>query len=148
VGETTRRVEGFLTRGFVAGLFPRINSLRISLGSRRGREAEDAHHPKFAPSVTCYQQLATAPTPQFCKLNRFRSTYGLLSAVFLRSDSVKKTLFEAKNLLFPQGAIAQQPVAQLPWSHVIRLLQMVKDSTVRDFYIHHHSPQRACAWEL
>jgi hypothetical protein len=62
------------------------------------------HPPKFAPSVTRYQQLATALTPQFCKLNRFRSPYGLLSAVFLYSDSAKKTPFEAKNLLFPQGA--------------------------------------------
>ncbi len=101
---------------------------------RRNCEAEDAHHPKFAPSVTRYQQLATAPTLQFCKLNRFRSPYGLLSAVFLSCDSVKKTLFEAKNLLFPQGAITKQPVSQLPWGHVIRLLQMVKDPTVRDFY--------------
>ncbi len=36
---------------------------------------------------------------------------------------------------FPDGTIAKQPVSQLPWGHVIRLLQMVKDPAVRDFYI-------------
>jgi predicted nuclease of restriction endonuclease-like (RecB) superfamily len=36
---------------------------------------------------------------------------------------------------FPDGTITKQPVSQLPWGHVIRLLQMVKDSAVRDFYI-------------
>jgi predicted nuclease of restriction endonuclease-like (RecB) superfamily len=36
---------------------------------------------------------------------------------------------------FPDGTITKQPVSQLPWGHVIRLLQMVKDPAVRDFYI-------------
>lgn len=36
---------------------------------------------------------------------------------------------------FPLGQIAKQPVSQLPWGHVVRLMQMVKDSAARDFYI-------------
>jgi len=36
---------------------------------------------------------------------------------------------------FPEGPIAKQPVSQLPWGQVIRLLQMVKDPAARDFYI-------------
>ncbi len=36
---------------------------------------------------------------------------------------------------FPEGEIAKQPVSQLPWGHIIRLLQMVKESAARDFYI-------------
>ena len=50
----------------------------------------------------------------------------------------------ARNLLsmklfaqaFPEGSIAKQAVSQLPWGQIIRLLQMVKDPTTRDFYIH------------
>ncbi len=49
----------------------------------------------------------------------------------------------ARNLLsmkllaaaFPSGPIAKQPVLQLPWGHVIRLLQMVKEPAAREFYI-------------
>jgi predicted nuclease of restriction endonuclease-like (RecB) superfamily len=49
----------------------------------------------------------------------------------------------ARNLLsmklfaaaFPDGPIAKQPVSQLPWGQVVRLLQMVKDPAARDFYI-------------
>ena len=36
---------------------------------------------------------------------------------------------------FPEGEIAKQPVSQLPWGHIIRLLQMVKEPAARDFYI-------------
>ena len=36
---------------------------------------------------------------------------------------------------FPRGPIAKQPVSQLPWGQIIRLLQLVKDSAARDFYI-------------
>ena len=36
---------------------------------------------------------------------------------------------------FPDGQIAKQPVSQLPWGHLIRLLQMVKDPADREFYI-------------
>ena len=32
-------------------------------------------------------------------------------------------------------AVVKQPVSQLPWSHIVRLIQMVKDSSVREFYI-------------
>ena len=49
----------------------------------------------------------------------------------------------ARNLLsmslfaaaFPKGSIAKQPVSQLPWGHIIRLLQMVKDPAARELYI-------------
>lgn len=36
---------------------------------------------------------------------------------------------------FPDAPIAKQPVSQLPWGQIIRLLQMVKDPVARDFYI-------------
>ena len=36
---------------------------------------------------------------------------------------------------FPNAPFAQQPVAKLPWGHVLQLLQRVKDPAVRDFYI-------------
>ena len=36
---------------------------------------------------------------------------------------------------FSNAPIAQQPVAQLPWGHVLQILQRVKDPAVRDFYI-------------
>ncbi len=36
---------------------------------------------------------------------------------------------------FPNDPIAKQPVSQLPWGQIIRLIQMVKDPAVRDFYI-------------
>ena len=49
----------------------------------------------------------------------------------------------ARNLLamkifareFPAGPIAQQPVAQLPWGHVLQIMQRAKDPAVREFYI-------------
>ena len=36
---------------------------------------------------------------------------------------------------FPDGPIVKQLVSQLPWGQIIRLIQMVKDPAVRDFYI-------------
>ena len=49
----------------------------------------------------------------------------------------------ARNLLamkvfareFPDGPIAQQVVAQLPWGHVLQVMQRIKDPVARDFYI-------------
>ena len=35
---------------------------------------------------------------------------------------------------FPNGPIAQQPVAQLPWGHVLQIIQRAKDPAARDFY--------------
>lgn len=37
---------------------------------------------------------------------------------------------------FPDGPIVKQPVSQLPWGQIIRLMQMVKDPDDRAFYIH------------
>jgi predicted nuclease of restriction endonuclease-like (RecB) superfamily len=36
---------------------------------------------------------------------------------------------------FPNGPIAQQPVAQLPWEHVLQIIQRAKDPAAREFYI-------------
>jgi predicted nuclease of restriction endonuclease-like (RecB) superfamily len=49
----------------------------------------------------------------------------------------------ARNLLamkifareFPDGPIAQQPVAQLPWGHVLQIIQRLKNPAARHFYI-------------
>ncbi|MFN0313444.1 MAG: YhcG family protein [Burkholderiales bacterium] len=49
----------------------------------------------------------------------------------------------ARNLLamkifareFPDGPIAQQPVAQLPWGHVLQIMQRSKGPAARNFYI-------------
>jgi len=38
-------------------------------------------------------------------------------------------------LAFPAGEIAKQAVSQLPWGHIICLLQMVKEPAMREFYI-------------
>lgn len=37
---------------------------------------------------------------------------------------------------YPDLAIATQPVSQLPWGHITRLIQMVKDPIIREWYIH------------
>jgi predicted nuclease of restriction endonuclease-like (RecB) superfamily len=36
---------------------------------------------------------------------------------------------------FPNGPIAQQLVAQLPWGHLLQIMQRLKDPAARDFYI-------------
>ncbi|MBU3680213.1 MAG: DUF1016 domain-containing protein, partial [Candidatus Kapabacteria bacterium] len=36
---------------------------------------------------------------------------------------------------FPDAPIAQQPVAQLPWGHVLQILQRAKEPAAREFYI-------------
>lgn len=36
---------------------------------------------------------------------------------------------------FPDASIAKQPVSQLPWGHIIRLIQLVKAPAAREFYI-------------
>lgn len=36
---------------------------------------------------------------------------------------------------FPEGPIVKQPVSQLPWGQIIRVIQMVKSPADRDFYI-------------
>jgi predicted nuclease of restriction endonuclease-like (RecB) superfamily len=51
--------------------------------------------------------------------------------------------FSARNLLFmrsfaeacPDAGKVKQPVSQLPWGHVIRLLQRVKEPEIREWYI-------------
>ncbi len=64
-------------------------------------------------------------------------------AVDLREGYPDMKGFSARNLLFmrgfaaafPDSAIVKQLVSQLPWGHVIRLLQRVKKPDVREFYI-------------
>jgi predicted nuclease of restriction endonuclease-like (RecB) superfamily len=36
---------------------------------------------------------------------------------------------------FPEAPITQQPVAQLPWGHVLQIMQRLKAPAARDFYI-------------
>jgi predicted nuclease of restriction endonuclease-like (RecB) superfamily len=51
--------------------------------------------------------------------------------------------FSTRNLLamrifareFPDPPIAQQPISQLPWGHVLQIIQRIKNPAVRDFYI-------------
>lgn len=49
----------------------------------------------------------------------------------------RRNLFSMRNFAecFPNESIVQQPVAQLPWGHVVAITQRVKDPTARDFYI-------------
>lgn len=64
-------------------------------------------------------------------------------AVDLREDYPDMKGFSARNLLFmrgfaeacPDGKKVKQLVSQLPWGHVIRLLQRVKEPEVREWYI-------------
>ena len=53
------------------------------------------------------------------------------------SGLTRRNLFSMRAFAeaFPDGAIVKRLVSQLPWGHIIRLIQMVKDPTVRDFYI-------------
>lgn len=60
-------------------------------------------------------------------------------AADLREEFPDMSGLSARNLLsmslfaaaFPNGPIAKQPVSQLPWGHIIRLLQMIKDPAAR-----------------
>jgi predicted nuclease of restriction endonuclease-like (RecB) superfamily len=64
-------------------------------------------------------------------------------AADLREEFPDMSGLSARNLLamkifareFPDGPIAQQPVAQLPWGHVLQIMQRLKDPAARDFYI-------------
>ncbi len=49
----------------------------------------------------------------------------------------RRNLFSMRNFAecFPEGPIVQQPVAQLPWGHVVAITQRLKDPAARDFYI-------------
>ena len=49
----------------------------------------------------------------------------------------RRNLFSMRNFAacFPEGPIVQQPVAQLPWGHVVVVTQRIKDPAARDFYI-------------
>jgi predicted nuclease of restriction endonuclease-like (RecB) superfamily len=38
--------------------------------------------------------------------------------------------------VYPDLAITTQLVSQLPWGHITRLIQMIKDLTIREWYIH------------
>lgn len=53
------------------------------------------------------------------------------------------TSFSPRNLLFmrafaekfPDGQIVKQLVSQIPWGHIVRLMQKVKDAAAREFYV-------------
>lgn len=36
--------------------------------------------------------------------------------------------------LYPKIEFAKQPVSQLPWGHVVRLMQMIKNDMEREWY--------------
>jgi hypothetical protein len=52
------------------------------------------------------------------------------------SGLTRRNLFSMRAFAaaFPEP-IVKQPVSQLPWGQIIRLIQMVKDPAARDFYI-------------
>ena len=60
----------------------------------------------------------------------------------LRQNSPGMQGFSKKNLehmrrfasLYPNIEFAKQVVSQLPWGHIVRLMQMVKDQKVREWY--------------
>lgn len=64
-------------------------------------------------------------------------------AADLREEFPDMGGLSARNLLamkifareFPEGPIAQQPVAQLPWGHVLQIMQRLKAPAAREFYI-------------
>jgi predicted nuclease of restriction endonuclease-like (RecB) superfamily len=53
------------------------------------------------------------------------------------SGLTRRNLFSMRAFAeaFPDGAIVKRLVSQLPWGQIIRLMQMVKDPAVREFYI-------------
>lgn len=61
----------------------------------------------------------------------------------LRAAHPEMRSFSARNLLFmrafaeayPDGEMVKQVVSQLPWGHLIRLLQRVKEPAARDWYV-------------
>ena len=64
-------------------------------------------------------------------------------AADLRQEFPDMSGISSRNLLamkvfareFPEGPITQQPVAQLPWGHILQIMQRAKDPAARDFYI-------------
>lgn len=60
-----------------------------------------------------------------------REEFPDMSGLTLRNLFSMRAFAEA----FPDGPIVKQLVSQLPWGHLIRLIQMVKDPAARDFYI-------------
>ncbi len=66
-------------------------------------------------------------------------------AADLRKVFPEVTGFSPRNLLFmrafaeefPEEEIVKQLVSQIPWGHIVRVMQMVKDPAERLFYIRH-----------
>ena len=88
----------------------------------------------------------TWPCPARCHLSG-RTAWGAKVIDHLAAD-LKEAFpdmggLSSRNLLamkifareFPDGPIAQQPVAQLPWAHVLQIMQRAKAPSTRDFYI-------------
>jgi predicted nuclease of restriction endonuclease-like (RecB) superfamily len=65
-------------------------------------------------------------------------------AVDLRREFPEMKGFSSRNLMFmrgfaeafPEEPIVKQLVSQIPWGHIIRIMQMVKDPSERQWYIH------------
>lgn len=78
------------------------------------------------------QQQATWGTKVIDRLAAdLREAFPDMGGLSVRNLLAMKIFFRE----FPDGPIAQQPVAQLPWGHVLQLMQRLKDPTARDFYI-------------
>jgi predicted nuclease of restriction endonuclease-like (RecB) superfamily len=64
-------------------------------------------------------------------------------ATDLRREFPDMKGFSARNLLFMRGfaeafsdaAIVKQAVSQIPWGHIIRIMQLIKDASEREWYI-------------
>jgi hypothetical protein len=76
--------------------------------------------------------------------NRMKTTESGHSAVFIllpiapvriHKNIVTRRLHGLNRVTFRGEPIAQQPVAQLPWGHVLQIIQRIKDTSTRDFYI-------------
>jgi len=78
------------------------------------------------------QQQATWGTKVIDRLaSDLRDAFPDMGGLSVRNLLAMKIFFRE----FPDGPIAQQPVAQLPWGHVLQLMQRLKDPAARGFYI-------------
>ena len=80
-----------------------------------------ARQPEAAWGAKVIDRLATDLQEAFPDMGGLSSRNLLSMKIFARE--------------FPSGPIAQQPVAQLPWGHVLQIMQRTKDPAAREFYI-------------
>jgi predicted nuclease of restriction endonuclease-like (RecB) superfamily len=66
--------------------------------------------------------------------SRDRSTFGRLATRFSGHSARNLKYMRALAETHPDRAFVQQVVARLPWGHVVRLMENVKDATRREWY--------------